>query len=294
MAEYKQVAPSALVQNEIRGPFPFENYFQRYLAQGDSWFSIGSLFDPPTTSLLLDMAPARSTVVVNCAHPGDELAHMTDAMHDAAFLGLLSDRRTRLPWDALLVSGGGNDLIDAANSQPSADASLRLFLTQAEWGPQDDPSRYLSPGGWNTFVSHLTKVFAALLTQCDQAVHPAMPVVLHTYDYVTPRDAPAAPGVGPWLFKAMNSYAIPDAPRQALADLLIDKLAALVGSFATTFPAHEIHVVDTRGTLQRAAAGTSGPNADWVNEIHPTSAGYAKLRARWQPVLDGFPRLDPI
>lgn len=292
MPDFKQIGASQL--GGIHDPFPFENYDQRYLAQGDSWFSIGSLFVPPTTNLLLDMTLGRSTMVANCAHPGRELAHMTEAVHEPAFMALLSGPRTRLAWDALLLSGGGNDLIDAAGAPPEADPSLRLFLTQPEWGAQPDASRFLSTAGWNTFVSHLTKVFAAVLAQCDHAEHPAMPVVMHTYDYVTPRDAPAAPGAGPWLFKAMNAYAIPDEPRKALADLMIDKLATLLASFPITFPGHAIHVIDTRGTLQRAAEGTTGPNADWVNEIHPTSAGYEKLRAKWRPTLDSFPRLDPI
>jgi len=250
---------------------------------------------PPTTNLLTDMPLARSTVVVSSARPGKELAHMTDTVHDPEFMALLSGPRTRLPWDALLLSGGGNDLIDAALAPPDVDPSLRLFLAQPEWGGQPDASRFLSSAGWNTFVSHLTMVFAAVLAQCDHAVHPGMPVVLHTYDYVTPRDAPAIPGLfGPWLFKAMNAYAIPDASRKELADLMIDKLALLLQSFVTTFPGHDIHVVDTRGTLVRADADAHGPSGDWVNEIHPTIAGYAKLQAKWAPVLDLLPRLDAI
>ena len=42
-------------------------------------------------------------------------------------------------------------------------------------------------------------------------------------------------------------------------------------------PLPNFHVVDTRGTLQRSALGTTGNDGDWLNEIHPNRGGYDKL-----------------
>jgi len=50
-------------------------------------------------------------------------------------------------------------------------------------------------------------------------------------------------------------------------------------------PAAEIYVVDTSVTLMPASQNAAGDDADWVNEIHPNAAGYAKLAAKLKPQL---------
>jgi lysophospholipase L1-like esterase len=46
--------------------------------------------------------------------------------------------------------------------------------------------------------------------------------------------------------------------------------------------------VDTLGTLTPALAGSPGQSNDWENEIHPTSAGYRLLAAKWKPVIENL------
>ncbi len=293
MPDFKVIGPSEFAPPG-GNPFPVENYSQRYLAQGDSWFSLGAALFLSTTNLLLDMQLSRSTLIVDCARPGKLLSLMTNATTDPRFLELLSGSRTKWPWDALLISGGGNDLVAAAAVGGSADPALRLLLRPDEWGPQPDASRYLSAAGWKTFTDHMDEVFGLLLAQVDKAVHPDMPIVMHAYDYITPRNAPAGPGLGPWLFKALILYGIPAIDWNALADLLIDRLAQVLLAFKTANPARNICIVDTRGLLQRAAPGSTGRSGGWLNEIHPTAQGYQTLQPRWRETLDTFPRLDAI
>jgi hypothetical protein len=38
-----------------------------------------------------------------------------------------------------------------------------------------------------------------------------------------------------------------------------------------------VHVVDFRGVLPPADPASQGTSGDWVNEIHPTTAGYQRL-----------------
>jgi hypothetical protein len=45
-------------------------------------------------------------------------------------------------------------------------------------------------------------------------------------------------------------------------------------------------VVDSRGSITRAAPGTASDSNDWENEIHPTAHGYALLAKKWRPLLD--------
>jgi hypothetical protein len=70
---------------------------------------------------------------------GDTLQRISQMNTDPRFIDLLCGRRARV-WDAILMSCGGNDLIEAVGSPP-VDAggqpvppALRLLLTEAEWG----------------------------------------------------------------------------------------------------------------------------------------------------------------
>ena len=269
-------------------PYPIERFSQRYLAQGDSWFSIGALPPAFTANLLQEMVLSRSTLIVNCARPGKVLELMTNTTWDPKFIDMLSRPNTRWPWDALLLSGGGNDLVAAACVLATAPLDQRLLLSEAEWGPAPQGmSRYVSATGWTTFSTHMTEVFAHVLAQRAASDRPQMPIVMHTYDLVTPRNAPAGAGFGPWLYKAMHDlYGIPDTDWNALSDYLIGLLAALIEGFAAANP--NVKVIDTRGTLIRAATGTTGESNDFENEIHPTIQGYDKLATRWRPTLDAL------
>jgi hypothetical protein len=109
--------------------------------------------------------------------------------------------------------------------------------------------------------------------------NPETPIVLHAYDYPTPRPAPATfigqPARGPWLLPAMQAAGVPETLYEDVTDVVFDGLAdALLSLHA---PQRGVHVVDTRGTLERAALNTTGLSGDWINEIHPDAHGYALL-----------------
>ena len=144
--------------------------------------------------------------------------------------------------------------------------------------------------GWSTFAQHMSDVLDLLLMQRDKNVNRDIPLLLHTYDYVTPRNAPAGPGLGPWLYKAMHDlYAVPEADWNALSDRLIDKLAEMWVELDAKNAGRNIHIVDSRGAIARADPGTDAVSGDWENEIHPTPHGYSLLGQRWRAVLDRLP-----
>ena len=47
-----------------------------------------------------------------------------------------------------------------------------------------------------------------------------------------------------------------------------------------------VHVIDTLGTLVRAAPDSRGNSNDWLNEIHPNAGGYRKLAAAWRATIE--------
>ena len=283
------VSPSQLSGTGESGLYDVAQFEKKYLAQGDSWFSIGHLPPWSTTNLLQQMVLSRSAVAVNCARPGVELAHMTDTSTAQVFLNLLNGN-IAWQWDALLISGGGNDLIDAVNTDPSFGPDLRLLLRSDEWQPSSPvPDRYLSDSGWATFVAHMEEVLKLLLSQRDKGINQGVPLFLHTYDYVTPRNAPAGLHLGPWLYKALHDrYQVPSDDWNSVADALIDRLATMWLTLATKYADRQITIVDSRGSTIRATVGSSGVSSDWENEIHPTPQGYGLLDRQWRTLLDAL------
>lgn len=280
------ISPSQLSGTGEAGMYDTAPFARKYLTQGDSWFSIGTFPPWSTTNLLQQMVLSRSTLAVNCARPGVALVHMTDTSTARIFLNLLNGNLA-WKWDALLMSGGGNDLIDAANTSPGAPLDQRLLLTSGEWASGASPSRYLSAAGWNTFADHMSEVADLLLVQRDEKrLNRDIPIFFHTYDYVTPRNSPAGLGNGPWLFKALSAYGVPKADWNGLADELMNRHATMWLGMAAKLTARNVHVVDSRGSTTRATAGTTGASNDWENEIHPTPAGYSLLARKWRPQSD--------
>jgi hypothetical protein len=283
MPDITLIAPSQLNGGEAGG-FPMDEFPLQFLAQGDSWFSVGSI--PPflTSNLFDKMSLSKRAVAVNCARPGAELQHMTSTTSNRTFLQLLNGKAARR-WTALLLSGLGNDVISAAQSPPSSAAAMRLLAKKTEWAAAVAASRYISEAGWQTFEQHATDVFQVLLQNRDKAaVNRGIPIVLHTYDFATARNAGAGVGFGPWLFKAFTAFEIPTADWDALSTELLGRVRKLILQIAASDPS--IHVVDTQGTLQPARITDVGPTVHWQNEIHPTRTGYRLLGDVWEAQLE--------
>jgi lysophospholipase L1-like esterase len=187
-------------------------------------------------------------------------------------------------WNGILLSGGGNDVIDDAKN-------LLLNKTQR---PADarDPSAFCDQGRLRVLVDEIQRSYRRIASLRDRptGLGTRIPILTHTYDYATPRDAPARffiRRLGPWLIKAMRQGEVPQQHWVSIADYLADRLAeALLDLTRGPNAIRNFHVVETRNTLQRAQLGATGDSNDWLNEIHPNAAGYDKLAKRIEPVLE--------
>jgi hypothetical protein len=279
------------VLSSNQGLFPFDLYERKCLAQGDSWFSIGALPPGRTTNLLQEMRLLRSVATVNCARPGKELAHMADTSTEPMFLRLLTGR-SAWRWDAILLSGFGNDAIDAASVPPAQPAALRLLATATERGGTEVAAdAYFSVPGWQTFEAHMGAVFHQLLDLRDGGVNRDTPLVLHNYHALMPSMVGAGLGFGPWVEPSLRAFEVPaqdhDAVAAALMARLDDLMRRLITARLAAGTAGPILLVDTQAVaMDLAAADASGPSGDFVNEIHPSQAGYAKLAQPWSQLLD--------
>lgn len=286
------------VFNPPDGGMPrWDSFPVRFLAQGDSWFSIGALPPWATSNILQQVSLSLDACAINCASPGRRLARMVDWKLDADFLRLLTGKFA-YQWDGILLSGGGNDLIAAAGVMPvQADGTpvppeQRLLLKPEEWGPATQgAARYLSAAGWATFAAHLAPQFGDVLALRDQDVNRDVPLFCHAYAYPMPRNAPASAllHVGPWLYPSVMAYGIPPADWLGVGTALIDRLAALLRQIIADLNRggdRRVYLIETQQALIPAQPDTTGPSNDWENEIHPTPGGYRKLAALWRPVIE--------
>ena len=278
-----------------------EQYGRRFLAEGDSWFTIGTLNLVKASNVLFKLEFASSTVIVNCAYPGDTLRHMVDGVNDVQFDRLLRRPRFARYWEAVVVSAGGNDLIDAAQVRPArADGtpipqSQRLLRTAAEAAAGDagDARSWISEAGWATLEGYLVENFATLVRRRDEGPSHGRPIFLHTYAMPTARPAGTVGAPTGWLWPAFETFGVPGALRQDLTRALFGRLRALlVGLDQASGGAHalaNVHVFDSAalGTLVAAAEGSTGESGDWINEIHLTPDGYGKLGAAFGAWIDG-------
>jgi len=277
--------------NSAQGLYPFDLFERKCLAQGDSWFSLGALPPRKTTNLLREMRLRRSVVTVNCARPGKVLSHMADTSTEPLFLSLLTGQ-SAWQWDAILLSGFGNDAIDATGVPPGEAPQVRLLATAAErGGTQVAVDEYFSVPGWQTFEQHMAAVFNQLLDRRDAGVNRDTPLVLHNYHELMPTMAGAGFGFGPWIEPSLRAFAVPTADHAPLAAALIaridDLLRRLVASRLAGGTGGPILVVDSRSVaMDLAAPDATGPSGDFINEIHPTPGGYARLAVAWAQVLD--------
>ena len=260
------------------------DYARVFLAEGDSWFSYGSTKFRNVPSALSFAYPA---CVVNIAQPGDTLRRMHETTRNPDFYRYLQNRGGRR-WSAILLSGGGNDLIDAI------------------WNPRVQRSEILIQPALPGEVDHdnLRSVIdegalAALFTYIKQNVEQIVlegrgdvgsnsrdvPLFMHTYALVQPRNAPVSIiGTGPWIYPACVWLGIDSALWLDLSRLLLQGLADCLTSIALP----NVHVIDTLNAtapLIPAEPGTTGDSNDWENEIHPDRGGYNKLAALWSPAI---------
>lgn len=285
------IDPFTATADGERGPFPFDLYERQLLAQGDSWFSVGAIPPTRTTRVLAELKLLRSTVIVNCAHPGAILHHMTKTTTEQPFLRLLSGNIAR-KWHAILLSGGGNDLIDAVGASPDGKPEARLLRTPAERGTGPlAGADYVSEAGWTVFAEHIAEVFNRLVDARDRGINRTTPIVWHNYARVMPTNAGAGLGFGPWLLPALERYAVPKSDRLMVSDELIARLGRLVADTVAARRAKDpdcrLFIADSQSAgLVLADADADGASGDWTNEIHPSREGYRKAATAWEAVLD--------
>ena len=293
------VYPSDWLMRDERPPL--SQFGRRLLAEGDSWFTIGTLNLPEASNILFKLELTVTTAIVNCAYPGDTLQHMVDNVNDPYFDRLLCRKRFSSYWEAILISAGGNDLIDATQVGPLDRNGIRVPIDQRLLLTPDEasqnlsatgPDRYISEGGWHRLAKYLQTNFRELTQRRDKGPSKGRPLFTHTYSIPTIRPSGTLGNPRGWLYPALAAFDIPDASRQGVTSALFGRLRMLLLGLDQASGKPEalpnMHVFDSAGLTDVVAAepGSQGLSNDWINEIHLSPNGYRKLGVAFGPWIE--------
>jgi hypothetical protein len=217
-----------------------------WLAEGDSWFSIGG-----ATGSLLHALDGPNTLIVSCAYPGDTIRNMSRLGNEP--LGMMLDPHFGWEWDAVLLSAGGNDLL--------ADIGCIISHRRVDHGLAAD------------VLDGIERGYRQIVATIRQ--HHRCPIHAHTYDYPVSDSRGGFLRLGPWVGNRLLDCGIPTVRHDAIITSLIDWLAMRL------YRIEGITLHDTRGTLTPGKWRPIGWQKHYRNEIHPTVLGYRLLAARW-------------
>ncbi len=257
-----------------------QSYRYRFLAEGDSWMDRSSMFH---TSLLQELARQFDrdncdVLIINLAMFGDTVSRMGDRSNVEFRQWINTDFAWK--FDAVLLSAGGNDFIDAAHEAPGTGILKNLA---GQVAPAQGRDCIIDSAVSTLVKDYLNPHFAYLYDALQASRQASAALFLNEYDTPTARNAPAFPGGHSWLYRAYTDNSIPPALWPDLTTALFTDVRDTMAGWADGRP--NVHCVPTNGTLIAAQADSTGSSGDWLNEIHPNEAGWQKLAAVWKQTL---------
>ena len=260
------------------------SYERVLLCEGDSWFDIYTPFPLHEPNLLDALRTPRKSLLVDISHIGDTAKEMATDPQAANTLTLMNEFK----FDALLLSAGGNDLKNVfkeAFIQAIVHTKAKAVLPKHIEVMTSAPSKADA-----IFEEVVGYIVSWIGLRQKSRLNKDTPVVLHGYEYLQPRPAPAratvnGPSVsGPWIYPALHAAGKGDDEMRAMAKDVIDTLNKWLVKLVKPLP--NVHLLDTRNTLVPAEPRTTKASNDWMDEIHALPEGWTKLAEKaWNPKL---------
>ena len=267
---------SALRQWKPAAPLPAAALRKPLAAFGDSWLN----WLPIYPELIGALPAVGYEVVLLESDNGRTLADMAAIVPQ--FASLLADDTVQKPdFKALLVGGGGNDIVQPL-ANPGASWLFKMLVPNAPTA-----AKALKKDVVTDFIDRvLFGHYQAILRELRAAT--AVPILVHGYDYPVPdgRDAKIfGVGPGPWLKPVFDARGLGDlAINREVMRVLIKRLNDMVTRVVKGFP--NVHQVKFTGKL------ATQPPANWAtmwdNELHPKKVGYDRLAAVLAAQLKGL------
>lgn len=221
-------------------------------AEGDSWFEYPV---PSFGGGIIDRLAKRLGVpILNLATAGDEVRYMLGVRDRQLIAQQFRDGcPAGGPWDAMLFSGGGNDIVD----NPMA-------LWIREYDASLPPERQIHQARFDAALALVRAGYEDLIALRD-GLSPATHLFFQAYDFAIP-DGRGVCNLGPWLKPAFDLRGFPDlALRQAVTRVMLEQFAGMVRALAREHS--RVTLIGTQGTLPQRVES-------WHNELHPAKDGF--------------------
>lgn len=224
-------------------------------AEGDSWFDYPfPLFGGGIIKRLQDML---GVPILNLAKAGDEVRFMLGVEERRILARQLTDGcPAGGPWDALLFSGGGNDIV----ANPMA-------LWVRDFDPALPPKDLIHQSRFKAALELVRAGYEDLISLRD-ALSPGTHVIFHAYDFAIP-DGRGICFMGPWLKPTLDLRKFPagSPARFEVVKAMLKQFAELLLSLERP---NSVTFINSQGTLT--------PNtSSWHNELHPSKEGFKKF-----------------
>jgi hypothetical protein len=230
-------------------------------AEGDSWFDYPyPLFGG---SIIPRLEHRLGVPILNLAKAGDEVRYMLGVEERAVLTQHLTGGcPAGGPWDVLLFSGGGNDIV----GNP-------MVLWVSDWNPAIPPADHIKKARFDAALALVRAAYEDLIALRNQ-LSPTTVLVFQGYDFAIP-DGRGVCNLGPWLKPTFDLCKFPTlAARQAVVKAMLEQFAVMLTSLVGPM----VTFINGQGTL---APQTSS----WHNELHPAKAGFETFADIFQAKL---------
>lgn len=192
-------------------------------------------------------------------------------------------RRQKDKVRAFVFSAAGNDII---GEDPVTEVPVLMDLLKSFSGDENDVAGHLDQALLDTRIDFLRGAYRKVIdTIRAEPGFETLPILVHGYDYPFPypfgndHRNPIWAARDKWLGAPMAARDIPtETLGRKIVMHLIDRLYALLDELSADALQTGVWVVDCRGAMPDLA--------DWADEIHGTSDGFAKVATRFKAVLD--------
>jgi hypothetical protein len=222
-------------------------------AEGDSWFDYPVPFFGG--GIIPRLEDRLGVPILNLAKAGDEVRYMLGVEERTVLAEHFTNGSPAGgPWDVLLFSGGGNDIVD----NPMA-------LWVKDWNPAMPPAAHIHKARFGAALALVQAGCEDLIALRNQ-LSPTTQLVFHGYDFAIP-DGRGICGFGPWLQPTFQLRKFPTrAAMEAVVKAMLQQFAVMLATLASP----TVTFINGQGTL-------APQPSSWHNELHPARAGFGKF-----------------
>jgi hypothetical protein len=221
-------------------------------AEGDSWFDYPAPFFGG--GIIPRLEKLLGVPILSLAKAGDEVRFMLGVEERKLIIKHLTKGcPAGGPWDAMMFSGGGNDIVH----NPMA-------LWVRDFDSAIPISDHIHSGRFDAALALVRAGYEDLIDLRDR-LSPNTKLIFHAYDFAIP-DGRGICHLGPWLKPTFDLRRFPAQSQAAqVVKTMLERFAAMLSTLAGA--RQDVTFINGQGTL--APSSNS-----WHNELHPSKKGF--------------------